>query len=306
MLPSAILLGLLLPQAHVLAWLVRWLLAGMVFLAFIAPGKASWRDSWKVLGRTVPVWLLLAPLLAMAMHALFPSHPGLALAAFMVCVAPTATAAPAVVRMSGGDPTIVVTSVVLQHLAVGLLIPFWVLLLGPEIGVATQGGYGVWEIPRQILVGTLPLVVLPLAFARVVRTSLPMLADRVARVRFLSLVLWAFAVFLVVARARGELGALVQASELKGATGQSLAWQLGGIALVSLVLCLFQFGLGRVLVPGAHREEGAQVLGQKNTILAIWVAGTWFGPWASLGPLFYVLWQNLYIAWQASRSVKIG
>ncbi|KAA6308376.1 hypothetical protein EZS27_039945, partial [termite gut metagenome] len=46
------------------------------------------------------------------------------------------------------------------------------------------------------------------------------------------------------------------------------------------------------------RIISGQALGQKNTILAIWMAHTYLNPLAAVGPGFYVLWQNVINSWQ--------
>ncbi len=66
------------------------------------------------------------------------------------------------------------------------------------------------------------------------------------------------------------------------------------IAVVSLVLCLTQFAIGRFV--GRHLGKAidcGQALGQRNTILSIWVTTIFLHPLASVGPGCYILWQNL-------------
>ncbi|HSQ42388.1 MAG TPA: hypothetical protein VLM37_08935 [Fibrobacteraceae bacterium] len=296
LLPVSIGLGLLLPGAEILAWLLPWVLGVMVFFAFVGPNRASWRISVWMLVRLLPAWLLLAPAAWLLSRLCWSSNLELAWAMFLVLIAPTGTAAPSVARMRGGNPSMVVSGVLVQHLAVGFLVPLWVAILGHLPASATMSDMGAWDIPSRILFGTLPLILIPLALAWLMRRLQPKFADSLAKFQGLALILWACAVFLVVARTRAAL--LLQ---LAGANGWALWGPALGMAFVSLLLCLTQFALGRRLVHGRHAEEGAQILGQKNTILTIWIAGSWFGPWVSLAPLFYVLWQNLYIAWLTMR-----
>ena len=63
--------------------------------------------------------------------------------------------------------------------------------------------------------------------------------------------------------------------------------------------CCLLFFLGK-RIGGHYRERisGGQALGQKNTVLAIWMAYTYLNPLASVGPGSYVLWQNLINSWQ--------
>ena len=295
LLPFAILMGLLVPEAHQFAWMIRWLLALMVFLSFVGPSKASWKSAYRVLWRLLPLWFALGPALALLSGIIFHHHPDISWIFLLVAMAPTATAAPAVVRMRGGDPSIVVSGVVLQHILVGLLLPLWVAVFSALLW-SSPLGISPWTIPVKIMTGTLPLILVPLLLGKGFRHFVPKVADQLVSFRPLSLFLWAVAVFLVVSRARADFAGM----DIMHGPGAYV--KMAVIALISLILCVVQFALGRRLSTWSHKEEGAQILGQKNTILMIWIAGTWFGPWVSLGPLFYVLWQNLYIAWLARKS----
>ncbi len=79
-------------------------------------------------------------------------------------------------------------------------------------------------------------------------------------------------------------------------------------AVVSFVLCVIQFSVGRNIgrYLGASTEAG-QGLGQKNTGFAIWVASAYLTPLATVGPGCYILWQNLVNSlelWQHRRMEK--
>ena len=59
-------------------------------------------------------------------------------------------------------------------------------------------------------------------------------------------------------------------------------------------MCVLQFYAGRRIgLRFSDRIAGAQGLGQKNTVLAIWMALTYLDPIASVGPAAYVAWQNI-------------
>ena len=45
-------------------------------------------------------------------------------------------------------------------------------------------------------------------------------------------------------------------------------------------------------------------MGQKNTILAIWMAQTYLNPLSSIVPAAYVLWQNLINSYQLWRKQR--
>jgi BASS family bile acid:Na+ symporter len=77
------------------------------------------------------------------------------------------------------------------------------------------------------------------------------------------------------------------------------------IGLTSLLLCFLNFILGRFLGGREFSVEGGQSLGQKNNAFTIWIALTFVSPLAVLGPVFYVLFQNIFISWELYHSSKI-
>lgn len=65
------------------------------------------------------------------------------------------------------------------------------------------------------------------------------------------------------------------------------------VALAAGVACGLQFYLGRKIGGRCgDKIAGAQGLGQKNTVLAIWLALAYLDPVASVGPAAYIAWQN--------------
>ena len=66
------------------------------------------------------------------------------------------------------------------------------------------------------------------------------------------------------------------------------------IALLSLIMCFIQFGIGRAIgTRFGEKINSGQALFQKNTALSIWVAYMYLNPVASVGAGCYVLWQNI-------------
>ena len=52
------------------------------------------------------------------------------------------------------------------------------------------------------------------------------------------------------------------------------------------------------------RISAGQALGQKNTVLAIWMAVTYLNPLSSVGPGSYVVWQNIINSYQLWKKRK--
>ena len=46
---------------------------------------------------------------------------------------------------------------------------------------------------------------------------------------------------------------------------------------------------------------GGQALGQKNTVLAVWMAQSFLDPISSIAPTAYIVWQHLVPSYQISR-----
>ena len=68
-------------------------------------------------------------------------------------------------------------------------------------------------------------------------------------------------------------------------------------------MCCLQFFLGkRIGARYGERITGGQALGQKNTILAIWLAHTYLTPVTAVGAGSYVVWQNIINSWQLWRQ----
>lgn len=66
------------------------------------------------------------------------------------------------------------------------------------------------------------------------------------------------------------------------------------IAVLSLIVCFVQFGIGRAIGRRfGEKINSGQALFQKNTALSIWVAYMYLNPVASVGAGCYVLWQNI-------------
>ncbi len=81
---------------------------------------------------------------------------------------------------------------------------------------------------------------------------------------------------------------------------------VSALAIVSLFICAGQFLLGRKIGRQTNDPVSAgQGLGQKNTILAIWMAQVYLNPLSSIAPAAYVLWQNSINSYQLWKKGKV-
>ena len=272
-------LGIGCPQAYRLQFLIPWCIMAMLWLAFLDIRPAGFRrEHARLLGLN---WLIGCAAFAV----LAPFDRDLSLAALLIGLTPTATAAPVITGMLGGNVEFVAGSVLITNTAAGLLFPVVLpLLLG--LGPSHPA------IPMfPFLMQTGGVVLAPLLLAQVVRTGAPQVA-RVARsYRNLSFYAWLFVLFLATANASHFLRSQVHDS-----------WRVPAVALIAVVLCTINFAIGRLVGGKTLYRETSQSLGQKNTMLTIWLALTFVNPLVALGPGFYVLCHNAYNAWQLARS----
>ena len=256
-----------------IAWVTPWLIFVMLLITFC---RVSFRD-FRV-GRFQ--WTLLAIQTVGAVAVYFVLRiwsEDVAQGAFICVFCPTATAAPVITGMLGGSVAMLVTYSLLSNVAVAFLAP---ILFSMMTGGETVS---FWQSTGTICGMVAPLIVMPLALAMVLKRFVPRLHGSIADCRSVSFYIWAVALFIVVGRAVSFVLA-EPVSEVP---------EMVVIALIAGVVCCGQFYVGRRLGNKyGDKIAGAQGLGQKNTVLAIWMTLTYLNPIASVGPAAYVGWQN--------------
>ena len=201
----------------------------------------------------------------------------------LICIlAPTATAAVVIASMLGAKVSTMLTYSLLVNLAVAVGAPLFFSIVAPSADVTFGESFLV------IFLRVIPVLVLPFVLALVLRKFAPGAADRIRRLGPLSFYLWLGALTILTGRVVNFV--MMQGRE------QGLTWGKGlSFAAISLVICLVQFFVGRYI--GRRYGDavaGGQSLGQKNTILAIWLAQTYLNPVSSIAPAAYVLWQTIF------------
>lgn len=216
--------------------------------------------------------------------ALRPYGESLAQAGFICVFCPTATAAPVITGMLGGSVPRLATFSLVSNFTVALTAPVIFTLMGAHGQGMTDMSFA--ETTGLISLKVVPLILGPLVLAMGMRVVTPRAHKALATHQGLSFYIWAVSLFIVVGKAVSYI--LVHVGE-PGASGSLMAAMTG----VSLVVCCLQFYIGR-RVGGycGDKIAGAQGLGQKNTVLAIWMALTFLNPVSSVGASAYVAWQN--------------
>lgn len=159
-----------------------------------------------------------------------------ALTAFIIGLAPTATAAPAVTSFLKDNIEYVTASVVLTNVAIALALPFFMLVVAKAgTDIATLG------ILRNIFI----VIFVPFVLAQAIRLYLP-----------------------------------------------------------ALVICIVNFGVGRLIGGKRFGLEASQSLGQKNTMFMLWFSLSFLNPLVALGPVMYLVYHNTYNSYQLYRKER--
>ena len=204
----------------------------------------------------------------------------------MLCfICPTATAAAVITRKLGGQVTAVTTYTILINLATALFIPALTPFVHPSEGM------DVWTSAMLILGKVFPLLLLPLFAAIAVRYFFPRVHRRLCEMQELSFYLWMVALALAIAVTTRS----IVHSEVPVSTQ---LW----LVVISFVCCVLQFYVGR-RIGRAHSDTitAQQSLGQKNTVVAIWMGYTFFSPVTAVAGGFYSIWHNVINSWQLYR-----
>jgi bile acid:Na+ symporter, BASS family len=277
---SAILLGALLPQAHTLSWGIRWLVMAMLFLVFLQT-----RFSRSALSR--PHLTLLAANFGMGfagwgIGTWLGGH-DIGLAAFFCGITPTAIAAPVIISFLRGRVDFVVAAFLLTNITIAALLP---VMLPVVLGRATPEAFA--HVSRTVGF----VVFVPMFAAWIVRALYRPAAQWPGHLRNLSFGMWVTSLFLITANA----------SDFVRSQADAPHRVLVQMAVVSLLVCIASFTVGRLIGGREFSREASQSLGQKNTTFTIYLALTYASPLVAMGPTSYVLWHNLWNSWQLHRE----
>ncbi|MBR7130622.1 MAG: hypothetical protein IKC82_01355 [Lentisphaeria bacterium] len=276
--------GVFLPQLAFLAQepynFIRWALMGMIFLNLLQINFADLKPCREhfilllvniALG-IVPFWIL---------KYTFPDSPVPAQAAFFTGIAPTAAAAAVVVSLLGGRTGFAVTGFVISNLGIALALLFLLPLVTGNFSAAFFGN----------VFHTLVMVIaIPLLCARTVRRFFPQILRYKERLKTVSLSLWSLSLLVIssVARRNFDLN-----------SGYAPGFLLL-LIIIPLVLCIAGFAFGWLTARKDYRRDASQILGQKNTTFAIYIALEYACTTVALAPIFYVLFHNLWNSIQLS------
>lgn len=223
----------------------------------------------------------------------FGSNPNVKLViegAFICFICPTAAAVAVVTEKLGGSIGSLTTYTVIANIFTMVIIPSLFPMV--EKGADVSFLYMSMMVFRNVTT----VLVVPLFLALLSRKYLPKFVDKVKSVKDLGFYMWCFNLTILMGETvRNLLHATVS------------GWTLALLLIVPLFVCLIQFAIGKAV--GSHynaRISAGQALGQKNTVVGIWLTLTFLNPLATVAPGAYVVWQNLVNGWQLWYKEKYG
>lgn len=255
-------------------WIMPVLIFAMLLLTYckvdIRRMRLGWLHLWLLLiqfAGSVGIYLAMAPLGEVV-----------AQGAMMCVLAPIAMAAVVIGGMLGANTESMTAFSLLCNLTTALVAPAILHFAGGE-------GCTFAEIMGRVA----PLLILPFVVGQLCRYVLKPVARWAEDHKNTTFYIWLVSLIIIIGRTTAFV--IDQAAENFGA---ELI-----MAGISLVICLVQFCVGRWL--GGRSGDavaGGQSLGQKNTVLAIWMAQSFLNPLSSVAPTAYILWQNMVNSWQ--------
>ncbi|MGN0006963.1 MAG: transporter [Alistipes sp.] len=226
------------------------------------------------------LWLLVVQMVgSLAVYfALLPAGEIIAQGAMICTLAPIAMAAVVIGGMLGANIETMAAYSLVCNLATALLAPVIISFTG-------NGECSMW----QILAKVAPLLIAPFAVGQLCRFGLRPVGRWITEHNHISFYLWLVSLSVIVGRTTSFI--IDSGTE----NSRTEIW----LAATALVICIAQFALGRFI--GARygdKAAGGQSLGQKNTVLAVWMAQSFLHPLSSVAPTAYIVWQNVVNSYQ--------
>ncbi|MCQ2285691.1 MAG: transporter [Bacteroidales bacterium] len=285
-LPIAILLGLLF---HKWCALVQGIVPAIIFTILLLNFTATdvkklrfgWLDFWLI---TFQIAISLGCYLILTF---FHANPIVAEGILAGVLCPVASSVVVISCLLGADRQTVTSYTIWGNLMVAAVAPIIFSFIG------TQQGLPFIDSFLLILSKIAPIIAAPFFIALLLQFTLIKVNNFIGRYQSYSFYLWAIALFL-------SLGNTIDNMFLYGEQHINDFIILGA---VSILFCIIQFATGKWLGNKFNdRIAGGQLLGQKNTVMGIWMANTYLNPIAAIFPALYSVWQNLFNSYQLWRK----
>ncbi len=209
---------------------------------------------------------------------------------FVCFICPTAASAAVVTEKLGGSIASLTVFTLIANIVTIIIVPLFFPMVEKSSDITFLYAF------TLILDRVVKVLLLPLCLALFTRHFLPRAADWIKHRKNLAFYIWCANLSIVT-----------------GMTAHNIAnaavdgWALFLLLVLPLAVTIVQFSIGK-WVGGFYgdRVSAGQALGQKNTVVGIWLTVTFLNPVAAVAPGAYVLWQNLVNSWQLWCKEKYG
>ncbi len=275
-------------------WLKQWLPIGLFFILYVTFCKIKiselrprvWHFVIQMVRTSIAgfiVWLIL----------LFGDNPDtkLVLEGIFICfICPTASAVVVITEKLGGSIGSLTVFTIIANLVTMVIIPLFFPIV--------ERGADITFLSAMLMVlrNVTSILVVPLFLALLSRKVIPKFVAWLNQFKNLGFYIWCANLAVVTGLTLDN----ISQSTVSG-------WVLWLLLITPLFVCLIQFSLGKFIGSFWNDSISAgQALGQKNTVVGIWLTMTFLNPLAAVAPGAYVLWQNLVNGWQLWYKEKHG
>ncbi len=246
----------------------------MLFCTFCRVNIRDMKPTW------LHFWLMVAQIVAaVALYFLLLPLGDTVAQGGMICVlAPMAMGAVVIAGMLGANVATMATHSLICNTIIAFVAP-------PLLSAWGNGTCTVAEILARVA----PLLVAPFVVSQLCRWLTPKAAKWIGSRAMISFYIWLLSLIVIM----GKTTKFIIDSGTEHLTTEII------LAAVALVVCLTQFGFGHWIGRKyGDRAAGGQAFGQKNTVLAIWLAQSFLNPLACVAPTAYIVWQNIVNSYQ--------
>lgn len=246
----------------------------MLFCTFCRVNVRDMKPTW------LHLWLMVAQIVgAVASYfVLLPLGDTVAQGGMICALAPMAMGAVVIAGMLGANVATMATHSLICNLVIAFVAP-------PLLSMWGNGTCTVVEILARVA----PLLISPFVLAQLCRWITPKVAHWVGSHTIIPFYIWLFSLVVIMGKTTWFI--------IQSGT-EHLVTELI-LAVVALAICLAQFSLGHWLGRRYGDEAaGGQALGQKNTVMAIWLAQAFLNPLSCVAPTAYIVWQNIVNSYQ--------
>ena len=235
--------------------------------------------------------ILLSGLLVLAiLHTTNPTTKLVLEGAFVCVICPTAAAAPVITERLGGSIASLTIYTILANVVTSIIIPLFFPMVEKSTEITFLTAFNL--ILRRITF----VLIIPLCLAMLTRKFLPNVATRIKETKNLAFYIWGFNLSIIM----GLTIRNILSTQIYGTV-------LALLLLLPLVISILLFSIGKAVgYRYGDSISAGQALGQKNTVVGIWLTIAFLNPIASIAPCAYVVWQNLINAWQLWYKQKYG